>query len=402
MGVLIRKQKGLIFTGITRLAMVSFIVALAFALIDTIWAVYLDSFVNNIVIVGFISAFLTLVSLLFYFIFIPLIEKSSKAKIYSYSLLFFSITYVLFAINTKFYFLIILAFIATILQTIRTTSFGIIVRDKSSEKNLSRNEGLMYSFMNIAWVIGPLIAGFLSEKYGINMIFVLSAIFIFIAFFVFKCLRIKDDNIKKKVHSKIFKNFKAFFKSKDRIFSYILSGGVNLWWVFIYLFIPLLIIRGGLGIKWVGYFLFAVAVPLIMFQYVSSKLAGKIGFRKIFKIGFFIPFFFALLCFFIGNIYLIMLFLVLASIGLAMLEATTEAYFFDILKKDEECRFYGPYNTTIGINQLIGKIIPSILLLFLPFRFIFLFFSFCMFIMFVMSFKIRNIMESRRDGKRDK
>lgn len=402
MGVLIRKQRGVVFTGIARLAIVSFIVALAFALIDTIWAVYLDSFVNNIAIVGFISAFLTLVSLLFYFIFIPLIERSSKAKIYSYSLLFFSITYVLFAINTKFYFLIILAFIATILQTIRTTSFGIIVRDKSSKKNLSRNEGLIYSFMNFAWVIGPLIAGFLAEKYGINMIFVLSAIFIFIAFFMFKFLKIRDDNIKKKVHSKIFNNFKAFFKSKDRIFSYVLGGGVNLWWTFIYLFIPLLIIREGLGIKWVGYFLFAVAVPLIMFQYITSKLAGKFGFRKIFKIGFFIPFFFALLCFFVGNIYLIMLFLVLASIGLAMLEATTEAYFFDILKKDEECRFYGPYNTTAGVNQLIGKIIPSILLLFFPFRFIFLFFSFAMFFFFLMSFKTRNIMESRRGGKRNK
>ncbi len=402
MGVLISKQKGFVFTGIARLAIVSFIVALAFALIDTIWAVYLDSFVNNIAIVGFISAFLTLVSLLFYFIFIPLIEKSSKAKIYSYSLLFFSITYTLFAINTKFYFLIILAFIATILQTIRTTSFGIMVRDKSSEKNLSRNEGLMYSFMNVAWVIGPLIAGLLSEKYGVNMIFVLSAIFIFIAFFMFKFLRIKDNNIKKKVHSKIFKNFKAFFKSKDRILSYVLSGGVNLWWALTYLFVPLLIIREGLGIKWVGYFLFAVAVPLIMFQYIFSKLAGKVGFKKIFKIGFFIPFFFALLCFFVGNIYLIMLFLVLASIGLAMLEPTTEAYFFDILKKDEECRFYGPYNTTVGINQLVGKIIPSVLLIFFPFKSIFLFFSFYMFIMFVISFKMRNIIESKKEGKRNK
>ena len=402
MSILINKQRGFVFTNVARLAIVSFIVSLAFALIATIWAVYLDSFVNNMAIVGFISAFLTLVSILFYFILVPLIEKSSKAKIYSYSLLFFSITYALFVINTKFYFLIILAFVLTILQTIRTTSFGIMVRDKSSKKNLSRNEGLTYSFMNLAWVIGPLIAGLLSEKYGINMIFILSAIFIFIAFLMFKFLRIKDNNIKKKAHSEIFKNFKAFFKSKDRILSYVLSGGVDLWWTLTYLFIPLLIIREGLGIKWVGYFLFAVAVPLIMFQYIFSKLAGKVGFRKIFKIGFSIPFLFALLCFFIGNIYLIMLFLVLASIGLAMLEPTTEAYFFDLLKKDEECRFYGPYNTTVGLNQLIGKIIPSILLIFFPFKFIFLFFSFYMFIMFVISFKIRNIIESKRDGKRKK
>ena len=107
MSILINKQRGFAFTNVARLAIVSFIVSLAFALIATIWAVYLDSFVNNMAIVGFISAFLTLVSLLFYFILVPLIEKSSKAKIYSYSLLFFSITYILFAINTKFYFLVL-------------------------------------------------------------------------------------------------------------------------------------------------------------------------------------------------------------------------------------------------------------------------------------------------------
>jgi len=38
--------------------------------------------------------------------------------------------------------------------------------------------------------------------------------------------------------------------------------------------------------------------------------------------------------------------LVLASIGIPMLEPTSEAYFFDILKGDEEYRFYAPYNAT--------------------------------------------------------
>ena len=158
---------------------------------------------------------------------------------------------------------------------------------------------------------------------------------------------------------------------------------------------PLLIIKT-LHVAWVGYFLFAIAVPTILFPYYFGSLAGKIGFRKIFSIGFLIPCFFALLCFFTTNIYLIMAFLVLASVGLSMLESTTEAYFFDVLKGKQDLRFYGPYNTTIDVNHFIGRILSSIILIFLPFKFIFLFFSLSMFVFFLFSLKAKKIIESKK------
>jgi len=396
-GILVRKQKGIfVFTGIAKLAVIGFIVALASAYISTIWAVYMDSFVNSVVIVGFVSAFLTLVSFISYFYFIPLIERTDKSKIYSFSLLAIAILYLLFAINTKFYIFIILAFIVTIMYTLRTTSFGIIVKDYSAKKQLSRNEGVMYTFFNLSFVIGPLIAGYVAEKFGINIVFTLSAIFVFLAFFVFRISSIKDKNVKKKTDGSLVKNFFDFFKSKERVLAYILGGGVNLWWILIYLFIPLFIIRNNLHELWIGYFLFAVAVPLIFLEFIFAKLAGKIGFKKMFKIGFLIPCIFAVSCFFFSNVYIILSLLVLASIGLAMLEPTTEAYFFDILKGKEELRFYGPYNTTMDVNNFIGKIIASTLLIFLPFRYIFLIFAGFMFIMFLISFRIRDVVERKR------
>lgn len=397
MGLLLRRQKGIVMTIIARLAIIAFLTSFSFSLIDSVWAVYLYSFVKSDYIVGFISAFLTLVSFFSFFFIIPLIEKKSKSKIFAYSLLFFGLSYILFAINSSFYFVIVLAFIVTLLHTIRITSFGIIVRDKSSQKNLSKNEGLMYTFMNTAWLIAPLIAGFISERYNISVVFILSSFFVLFSWVLFKISKINDINIKKKVDSNIIKNFFGFFKNKDRMLSYILGGGVNFWWALIYLFTPLYIIKQGLNIQWVGYFLFATAIPLILFQYHFSKVAGRIGFKKIFKIGFLIPCVLAFICFFISNIYFVLVLLVLASIGLAMLEANTEAYFFDVLKnKKEELRFYGPYNTTIDVNHFISKFLASILLIFFPFKYVFLFFSFFMFIFFLVSFKVRNVIEFKR------
>jgi len=397
MGILVKKQKGAYnFTNIAKLSIVGLIVSLSAAYINTIWAVYLDSFVNSILFVGLLSAVLTLISFLSYFLFIPLIEKSDKVKIFSYVLILFMISYILFAINNNFYLFLTLAVIITVLYTLRITSFGLIIRDNSKDNKVSSNVGIMYTSANIAWVVGPLIAGFVASNFGINTVFLLSALFLFIGLIIFRASEIKDLKNKNKSNNNLFKNFIDFFKDKERVFAYMLGGGVNLWWSFVYLFIPLMIIRSDLGELWIGYFLFGIAVPLILFEYIFAKSAGKHGFKKLFKMGYFIVSIISFTCFFVSNIYLILFLLILASMGMAMLESTTESYFFDILKRKEKYRFYGPYNTAIDIGSFIGKIFASILLVFLPFKFLFLLFGSFMFLLFLTAFKTKNVIESRR------
>ena len=356
----------------------------------------MDSFINSVILVGILSSVLTVISFLSYFFFIPLIERSDKGKIFSYSLFLFIISYILFALNHNFYLFIALAVVITVLYTLRITSFGIVVRDNSEDNAVSSNEGIVYTFMNIAWVIGPLVAGFIAFELGITWVFLLSALFLTFGLIFFKVFEIKDPKGKKRIDNNFFKNFIDFFKDKERVLAYALSGGVNLWWALIYLFIPLMIIRSSLGELWVGYFLFGVAVPLILFEYVFAKWAGKHGFKKLFKIGYILVSIIAFTCFFVSNIYIILSLLILASVGMAMLESTTEAYFFDILKRKEKYRFYGPYNTAIDTGSFIGKIFPSLMLIFLPFKFVFLLFGVFMFLLFLISFKTKNVVELRK------
>ncbi|MBD3253247.1 MFS transporter [Candidatus Pacearchaeota archaeon] len=330
-----------------------------------------------------------------------MIEKTNKSRIYMNSLFFVLVCYLVFSVNENFIIFLVFAAILVFSRTLKLTSFGIIVREKSPEKKLSRNEGVMFTSYNIALVLGPLIAGTVLKIYGISYVFFLCSVSVFIALTYFYNSKINVANIKRKTDRDLLRNFKDFFKSKDRLFAYVIGGGVNFWWSLIYLFMPIYIVRNGLGVEWVGYFLFAAAFPLILFSYKFSQIAGKIGFRKVFQLGFLIPAVFALFCFYSSNIYIIFLFLIFASIGLAMLEPTTEAYFFDILKGKEDLRFYGPYNTTIDFNRFLGGILSAFLLLFMPFKFIFLLFSIVMFLLFLLSFKTRNIIESRRDGKKN-
>jgi MFS family permease len=396
MGILIRKDNGLThFTPIAKLSMVSLVVSLSSAFVGTVWAVYLDSFVHSASLVGFISAFLAVVSFVSYFLFIPLVERSDKGKLFAFSLLFLGLFYFLFIFVKNVYFLIFLATISVVIMTLRITSLGLLVKDLSGKRNLSRNEGLRYSFTNMAFVIGPLIVAFALSRFGLGSIFILAGAFSILGFLLFRKSQIKDTRGKKRSDKSMVKNFLAFFMNKDRARAYILGAGVNLWWALIYVFVPLSIIRSGLNQAWVGYFLFMVAVPLILFEYQFAMMAGKSGFGRIFKIGYLIVSVIVIIAFFFSNIFVIMGLLVLASVGMAMLEPTTEAYFFDILKGKEEYRYYGPYNTAITTGDFFGKVLASTLLIFAPFNFVFLLFGGIMFLMFLVSFGVKDIVEDK-------
>ena len=72
-----------------------------------------------------------------------------------------------------------------------------------------------------------------------------------------------------------------------------------------------------------------------------------------------------------------------------MLEPTTEAYFFKVSNAEEEQRFYGPYNTRMEIGGLLGKFIPSMIILFFPLNTVFLVFGIAMLFFFLISFKAK-------------
>jgi MFS family permease len=398
MGLLIKKDHGVRnFTGMGKLVFVIFVVAIATSLVNTIWAVYLQSFLHNDSLVGFFSGFLSFLGFVSLFLLVPFIEKNNKIFLYSFMLLLTSITYFLFALNSNLIFFIFLSVTITLLTSLKLMVSGIIVKDKSRKSYLSENEGIVYSFNNLAWIIGPFIATLFLIKLGHSSIFALSGFLIFIAFFFFKISNIKDKNVSKKIHNHPIQNFLEFFKNRDRVMAYIMSVGVSLWWAMVYLYIPLFMINAGIDEKFIGIFFVAVASPLILSEYIFSKLAGIHGAKRFFLMGYLFVSVIAILCFvFISNIYLVLGLLVLGSFGMAMVEPITEAYFFDIIKKGKDAeRFYGPYNTSLETGLIVGKIAPAILLIFFSFKYIFPMFSIFMLLFFAISFKLNNVVEKK-------
>ncbi len=399
MGYLIKKGNLLRFNlSIKKLALIAILTTFAAALIDTIWAVYLDSYLNSFTLVGFFSSALTLISFISFFLFIPTIEKKDKEKLYIFALAISIISYFLFSFIDDIKAIFFLALLLTLAINLRISSWGIIVRDKSKRKELTRNEGILYTVYNMGWLAGPPVAGYIASRFNFKGVFFSAAFILIISLILFVRFKIKDHRKTKHVDENVLKNFIDFFKSKDRVVAYLLGGGGNFWWVLIYLFMPLYITRQGFGIFGLSMFFMAMLLPAVLFAYPFAKLASKIGHKKIFIAGYAILGISALICFFLNNIYLIFVFLFIANIGISMLESTTEAYFFDISTNEEAYRFFAPFNTGIDLNHLVAKFLSSLLLIFLPFKFVFLFFGIFMIGFCILASWTRNIIEARRKG----
>lgn len=385
------KKRQIRLNPVKKLITISLASSLGGALVGTIWAVYLESYFHNQSYVGFLLAFFTAVSLISYVAFIPMIEKNSKTKLYANCLLIFVVSYFLFGAVKSLIPLIFLGVIISAVTSIRLTTFAIILRDKSKTASVGENVGLVYTFFNLAWLIGPIIAGFVAQKYSFNYVFFLASAFILISLILFKFFKVKDDRVSKKIDGNLFNVLKEFLKDKDRRIIYLITGGVSFWWVLIYIYIPMRIIDSGLSNLILGYFLSLVTVPLVVTEYKFGKLTDKIGFKKMFLISFSILIIASLSCFFIKNIYLVLGILVLASFGAAILEPATEAYFFRLVKKNERDKYYGPYNTTLDVGHGLALVLFAVVLLFLPFEFIFLVTSLFMIYYLFLSKKIKEI-----------
>jgi len=383
------KRNSIYSRRIQRLSFVGFAFAFAFASFNTVWAIYLDSFLHSEVLVGIVSSVFTVLSVILYFLFIPFLEKYPKKKIYTYSVIGIFLSYVFFYFNADFYLLLAIALLLVSSKVMHSSSFGIVFRDQIKLKNIGRSEGLRFTFDNFGWLIAPLIAGIILSEYGIAPIFLVAAIFIFISLIVFKSANVKSHASSRKIDSNIFQNVKDFFKNKDLRLIHAVSGGMSWWWGVIYIYVPLFILKEGLDLVWVGIFLFAIVLPLLI-EYFVGRVEDRIGFRIFLVSGFLILSLFGLLAFFASNVFIILGILVLASFGASFIESTREAYFFKLVPVSKEEKFYGPYLTYGDIWGTIGNLVTVAILVFLPFKFIFLGLAVSMLFFAYLSSRLRN------------
>lgn len=379
------------FKKTTQLSISRLIFAIGLAGVDTVWSLYMNSFELADSTIGFVSAFLVIVSLIASFYSTPILEKVNEYKMIILSLVILIISYLLISIFNNLYVFIGLSIIIVIANIFRLESFDIFFRDEAKDTELNEDEGLLYALLNVGWLIGPLVAGFILVTYGISSVFTLSAVFLAMGLFILLVLDMKSKKKKReKIDGDIRNNLMAYVKKKNLRIPYIISAGVEIWWSLVYIYTPLFIINAGLGEHVVGIFLALVVLPLALFEFEIGKLSEKYGFRQFFTLGFLLIGLLSIGAYYIDNIYVVLALLVIASIPMSLIEPLQDSYFFRQLRKssDEE-KFYPIYSTATDIGSFIGKFSIAGFLLYFTQESTYLVIAFFMMIVGLISLKVK-------------
>ena len=341
--------------------------------------------------IGFISAFLVILSLIAALYSTPILEKIKEFKILVTSLVVTIISYLSIAYFKNLYFFIFISMILTIVAVFRLDSFHILFRDEAKNKTLNEEEGLMFELLNVGWFIGPLIAGFVLARYGVSSVFVMSSAFILMGLIILLTLNIKYKEKKRTyIDKNIKENITSYIKKKKLKIPYLVSAGVEIWWALIYIYVPLFIIKSGAGEEVVGIFLSAIVVPLVLLEYKAGKLSETLGFRKFLLIGYLILGSSAVIAFFSSNIYLTLVILSFSSFGMAMIEPLQDSFFFRQVKCNDEEKYYPIYATSGEIGSFLGKFLIAGVLLILPGKFAYLTIAIFMFFIAWICYNIKD------------
>jgi len=383
------KERFFRFNRLGDLLFVGFITSIGVSLLNGVWALYFFSFFKSNSLVGFFSSILSVIAILSFFIFNPVIERYQENKIYSLALFFSTLILIALSINENFYLFVILTIVYVMLGVLRADTFGIMYREESKTKAIGANEGMIYSLSNLGWIIGALLLTILLGVYGINNIFFFASIFIIISFIIFMFYKRKIKK-PKYTETNLIKDIKNFFTNKELVKLYISSLGTSFWLGFIFVYIPLYIVQNGFSRSFVGLFLFTFLLPFLI-EYFVGKKSDVVGSRIFITLGYLISGVFTVLAYFTNQINIVLLLLVLGCFGIAMTSPTREIHFFKVIKKIEKERYYGIFLTHIEVSLLLGKIIPAVILVFAGFKLVFLVVGLSMFVFSVFSLKLKDI-----------
>ena len=105
-------------------------------------------------------------------------------------------------------------------------------------------------------------------------------------------------------------------------------------------------------------------LPLVLFEKLIGKLADKHGLRIYLAIGFLIIALITVFFNIISFVPIVLILMAIVNIGAALIEPLQETYLFKIIKKKDEERFFGVYNTADPLANIIGPLIASVFVLF--------------------------------------
>jgi len=350
-----------------KLIFVSFFFAIAFAIVEGVTSLYLNSFGLSESFIGYLSGSLTILSLIVAFSLTPFLERFRLTSMFIFSICVAIIGYTLLGFFYSLYFFIFIMILISTSGVIRITCLDILFRDNTSNRSLNQNGGLFYALLNLGWVVGMVISSILLLYIQVQSVFFFTGLFYLIGLTLFIMIHLKNiHKVRKKFDNNPLHNILRYFRNRKLLLPYAMVMGIMSWWSLVYVFVPLFMIRNRLSEPLIGVFFALATIPLIAFEYQVGKISSRKGFRFFFVWGFIGLALVSLALFFVNNIFIQLAILIGGSIFAAFLEPIQDTFFYKQVGRSDEEVFYPIYGTATHIGAFVGKFSIATVLLTLP------------------------------------
>jgi MFS family permease len=299
------------------------------------------------------------------------IVRFGKYKVLIHILVLHLVSLVSLVFATNPFWAISLFILYNVTLFVSYVGFDIFTETFSCDDRTGEIKGKQLVIKSCAYVISPIITGFVLQHYGFNSLFALTAVIVFVAIIVF--IHLKGDYQENEIKNGFKNNIYQALKNKNIFNILLIAFWLSAFYAVMIIYMPLHLRQ--LGFEWsqIGLIFTVMLLAFVFFQYPAGVLADKkYGEKGMLMIGLFIAGITTFSVFYLETktLWVWMLLLFINRTGACLVDVMTESYFF----KQIDCTDVYLINflhTMRSFAFIITPLIVSLILMFYPLKYVF-------------------------------
>jgi len=332
----------------------------------TVHPLYLKQFLGKAELVGLIAALASFAGLAFSLPVGVLSDKIGRKRLLIASFLLISVVLFAFFRNTSLYALIGLQIAFGIAVAPAWVISEAVIKDISPIGRRGEFRSFYGTFANAGIFIGPLIGGFLAERFEIRTPYIFSALLLLASLLL--VLKLKDNNRdsgRNSTRNGIGKDdlvalLREFNQHRELKVLALCTVSLFFWYSAKWVFGPLFLRNLGYNPFAIGLWLGISAAPFLLFQIPLGKLGDRIGKTKMIYLGFLISTLVIIPLGFLKSLSCLLATIFIISLGTTFAEPLIEARVTDIVPREKYGAYSGIFEFAKTLGFLLGPVSSSI------------------------------------------
>lgn len=262
----------------------------------------------------------------------------------------------------------------------------------TATKNTGSVRGLFLTVVNSAWILAPLLGGYVIDGDNYKSLYIAGLLFLIpLAYLITRNLEHFHDPAYR--HASLHSTLSKVLRDHDlrRLFS--VNIIINVFYAWMVIYTPIYL-HNTIGFSWesIGFILTIMLIPFVLVEIPAGKLAdSKLGEKELMAIGFAVTGIATIALAYItgASFWLWALALFMTRVGAALTEVMIETYFFKKVPQ-EDANMLGAFRITRPISTIIAPLIVTIGLAFTDHRGLFVIFGVLCLSAIVITVKIKD------------